>query len=268
MISQMRPNQLNDMKDQDNFPSGSWVGFYTHARQNKKHRLDLGLTFAEGRVTGCGNDDVGQFLLRGKYDTKTMECHWTKNYLGMHDVFYRGFREGKGIYGKWEIKTKNHGGFNIWPLGREEAGKTEPKSQEQPKAQAVAGPVAGSNPNGLQSQDDIPSLERLAGDLVANNQILQATDTIIRGLKCPFPYRPFYVLLARMMRFCSCDQVTQVTFLLDEFGANLPDFLKRHMRWKEVAMYMRFHDISGIKKCLVILENQVPGTSSTERGSA
>ena len=81
-------------------------------------------------------------------------------------------------------------------------------------------------------------------------------------------YRPFYVLLARMMRFCSCDQAAQVTYLLDEFGANLPEFLKRHMRWKEVAMYMRFHDISGIKKCLVILETQVPGTSSTERGSA
>jgi hypothetical protein len=194
-----------------------------------------------------------------------MECHWTKTYVAKHDVFYRGFREGKGIYGKWEIKTKSHGGFNIWPVGRSVAGKTETKSQ---RPMAVAGPVAGSNQNGLQSQDDIPSLERLAGDLVANNQILQAAEIILRGLKCPFPYRPFYVLLARMMRFCSCDQATQISYLLDEFGVNLPDFLKRHMRWKEVAMYMRFHDISGIKKCLVILESQNAGTSFTERGSA
>jgi hypothetical protein len=71
-----------------------------------------------------------------------------------------------------------------------------------------------------------------------------------------------------MMRCCSCAQTAQISYLLDEFGADLPDFLKRYMRWKEVAMYMRFHDVSGIKKCLVILENQHSGTSSTERGSA
>jgi hypothetical protein len=124
------------MGDKENFPSGPWVGLYTHSRQNKKHRMDLGLTFAKGAITGEDQDDVGQFLIRGKYDTKTMECHWTKSYLGKHDVFYQGFREGKGIYGKWEIKTKNHGGFYIWPLASgEEDGKTETKSQEQPMAQ-------------------------------------------------------------------------------------------------------------------------------------
>jgi hypothetical protein len=30
-------------------------------------------------------------------------------------VFYRGFREGKGIWGTWEITIQYHGGFHIWP---------------------------------------------------------------------------------------------------------------------------------------------------------
>ena len=61
------------------------------------------LTFANGNMTGEGNDDVGRFLIKGRYDAPTKECHWTKTYVGAHDVFYRGFREGKGIWGTWEI---------------------------------------------------------------------------------------------------------------------------------------------------------------------
>jgi len=32
-------------------------------------------------------------------------------------VYYRGFREGKGIWGTWEIGIFAHGGFHIWPKG-------------------------------------------------------------------------------------------------------------------------------------------------------
>ena len=95
--------------------------------------MDLHLTFASGLMSGDGNDDVGRFLIRGKYDAKSRECHWTKSYLGAHDVFYRGFREGKGIWGTWEIQILNHGGFHIWP---KQAGSgeesTESKEQTQP----------------------------------------------------------------------------------------------------------------------------------------
>jgi hypothetical protein len=104
---------------EDRFPSGPWVGFYNYV-PGDRHRMDLRLTFANGRMSGDGNDDVGRFLISGQYDAASRECHWTKTYLGSHDVFYRGFREGKGIRGTWEIGVLNHGGFHIWPKGAAE----------------------------------------------------------------------------------------------------------------------------------------------------
>src|SRR5215471_556981 len=104
-----------DMSD-DLFPSGPWVGFYNY-RPGDRHRMDLNLTFSNGALSGDGNDNVGRFLIKGRYDASTRECHWTKSYIGAHDVFYRGFREGKGIWGTWEITIFSHGGFHIWPRG-------------------------------------------------------------------------------------------------------------------------------------------------------
>jgi hypothetical protein len=88
--------------------------------------MDLSLTFADGILGGDGNDDVGLFLLRAR----TGECYWTKTYPGSHDVFYRGFREGKGIWGTWEIHTDCHGGFHIWPRSASE-GEEQIASAEQ-----------------------------------------------------------------------------------------------------------------------------------------
>ena len=79
--------------------------------------MDLHLTFSNGKISGEGTDNVGQFVIKGQYDVKIAECSWTKTYVGGHDVYYRGFREGKGIWGTWEIGPgpENHGGFHIWP---------------------------------------------------------------------------------------------------------------------------------------------------------
>lgn len=96
------------------YPSGLWVGFYNY-QPGDRHRMQLHLAFANGRMSGDGNDDIGRFLIKGGYDPHSLECHWTKSYVGAHDVFYRGFREGKGIWGTWEIGILNHGGFHIWP---------------------------------------------------------------------------------------------------------------------------------------------------------
>jgi hypothetical protein len=76
--------------------------------------MQLHLTFANGVISGDGNDDIGRFFIKGRCDSRG-ECHWTKTYAGAHDVFYRGFREGKGIWGTWEIGNFAHGGFHIWP---------------------------------------------------------------------------------------------------------------------------------------------------------
>ena len=80
--------------------------------------MDLGLTFANGGISGEGNDDVGLFFISGRFDVSTLptaECYWTKTYAGAHNVFYHGFREGKGIWGTWEISSDARGGFHIWP---------------------------------------------------------------------------------------------------------------------------------------------------------
>ena len=61
-------------------------------------------------------------LITGRYDVADGRCRWTKRYLGKHDVFYKGFNEGKGIWGTWEISESDRtdqqrGGFHIWPEG-------------------------------------------------------------------------------------------------------------------------------------------------------
>jgi hypothetical protein len=126
----------------DLFRSGPWTGFYNYSPQ-VKHRMDLDLTFAAGKMTGGGNDDVGRFVIKGQYDAQSLECWWTKTYVGAHDVFYRGFREGKGIWGAWEITVHNHGGFHIWPkrLGEGET-QAEAIEQKQPVEATVAEPAA------------------------------------------------------------------------------------------------------------------------------
>lgn len=125
------------------FPSGPWIGFYVygHARQ-ERHRMDLSLTFANGIMSGEGTDDIGPFVIRGRYDAASKECHWTKTYVGAHDVFYEGVREGRGIWGTWQIGEHDRGGFCIWPLGSGTGdSEAEERKQELPlEAAAVEQP--------------------------------------------------------------------------------------------------------------------------------
>ena len=100
--------------NQDVFKSGRWVGFYVYEHDRRRHRMDMELTFQNGSISGEGNDSLGAFVIKGGYECKTGECHWTKSYVGQHDVFYRGYRESKGIWGTWEI-DQARGGFRIWP---------------------------------------------------------------------------------------------------------------------------------------------------------
>jgi hypothetical protein len=100
------------------FPSGPWTGFYNY-QPGARHGMDLQLSFVNSRMSGAGTDDIGRFTIRGRYDAASRECWWTKTYPGSHDVAYRGFREGKGIWGTWEINLFTHGGFHIWPRGSE-----------------------------------------------------------------------------------------------------------------------------------------------------
>lgn len=106
--------------------------------------MDLSLSFLDGVIYGEGTDDVGAFLIHGRYDAASRECDWVKTYPGSHQVNYHGFREGKGIWGRWDIGLFGHGGFHIWPLGEgcvetavEKAGAgTVPKEVESPTGPA------------------------------------------------------------------------------------------------------------------------------------
>jgi len=127
----------------DLFPSGPWTGFYNY-QPGDRHRMDLHLSFANGRLSGDGNDDVGQFSIRGRYDAESKECWWTKTYLGSHDVRYRGFREGKGIWGTWEIAVFTRGGFHIWPRAANENEGDSTAASEAKPAEAIAPAMAHS----------------------------------------------------------------------------------------------------------------------------
>jgi hypothetical protein len=99
--------------------------------------MDLNLTFANQAISGDGGDDIGRFIISGRFDETSGECQWTKTYVGAHDVSYRGFREGKGIWGLWKL-DKTSGGFRIWPL-QEGEGEDEEEVREEPvPAEAVA----------------------------------------------------------------------------------------------------------------------------------
>jgi hypothetical protein len=128
-----------------NFPSGPWTGFFTYNLIPGKTRTDLILEFADGRITGEGNDTIGPFVIAGEYDVNTKECLWRKSYVGQHDVVYQGFREGKGIWGTWEVYNDWRGGFHIWPL-TEEHGTLEADETSQPKPIDVFAPAALAGP--------------------------------------------------------------------------------------------------------------------------
>lgn len=99
--------------------------------------MDLQLTFKNGAMSGDGNDDVGRFLIGGEYDAQSLECHWLKTYPGSHDVQYQGFRDGKGIWGTWEIGGSLRGGFHIWPRGVEEGDGSATAAEQELPAEAV-----------------------------------------------------------------------------------------------------------------------------------
>jgi hypothetical protein len=114
------PDEAPDLETDPRFPSGPWTGFYLQPPYPGRFWMELSLRFQHCSMAGEGRDPVGKFVIRGRYELADGKCHWSKRYLGMHDVFYQGFNEGKGIWGTWEITSRlrvARGGFHIWPKG-------------------------------------------------------------------------------------------------------------------------------------------------------
>jgi len=129
------------MSDASPFPSGAWRGFYVYTADGARHSMSLHLTFKEGVVSGSGDDDVGRFTIKGRYDAQSHDIHWTKQYVGRHSVFYAGFGEPARIWGTWELEGnygRFTGGFKIWPGdGGESLGRTAEAEVETPDAIAL-----------------------------------------------------------------------------------------------------------------------------------
>jgi hypothetical protein len=139
-----------DLETDPRFPSGPWTGFFLQPAIPGRHLMDLRLTFRNGGMTGDGRDWVGPFVIRGRYFVEDGKCYWTKRYLGRHDVFYQGYNEGKGIWGKWEIPPAQnlgfhyHGGFHIWPEAMGDPNNQHLTEEADLPAPAEAEPVAVS----------------------------------------------------------------------------------------------------------------------------
>jgi hypothetical protein len=98
------------------FPSGPWTGYFLQASLPGRNWMELILTFRQGILTGEGRDRVGDFLIKGRYHVEDGKCSWTKTYIKKHTISYRGFNEGKGIWGTWQQTAAWKGGFHIWPV--------------------------------------------------------------------------------------------------------------------------------------------------------
>ncbi|MEL7120976.1 MAG: hypothetical protein AAFO07_16105 [Bacteroidota bacterium] len=110
------------------FPSGEWEGFYTYAYGPTavKHPMSIILNFANGVVSGAGNDDVGPFSWDGAYDLEALTCKMNKFYPS-HSVYYDGRVDENGIWGTWFLSFGS-GGFHIWPKSN---GNKEEEEEEE-----------------------------------------------------------------------------------------------------------------------------------------
>ena len=126
MSANGEPSSAVSEKD-PRFGSGPWTGYWAQCASGgiTLGWMDLHLRFAAGALTGTGRDLLGLFSLRGRYDTASGACFIRKRYTS-HEVFYRGFSDGRGIRGRWEIPPQLSGPFSIWPgcAGRGEEAET------------------------------------------------------------------------------------------------------------------------------------------------
>lgn len=136
----MRKEKEETTSPEPDFPSGEWVGFYQQF--GMKHRQDLVLTFSQRILAGEGLDGIGPFVVRGHYDPEERTASWIKSYAS-HTVFYKGYRETKGIWGTWEV-VGMRGGFHIWPRSEGEAlAEEEAEELELPAAAATTPATVG-----------------------------------------------------------------------------------------------------------------------------
>lgn len=98
------------------FPSGRWVGIQKCVGHGTL-RLALLLTFKSGKIEGSSVLPDETVTIQGTYDGESLECRFTFRFDRPGDIDgFRGFREGRGIWGTWQCPVVGcTGGFQIWP---------------------------------------------------------------------------------------------------------------------------------------------------------
>lgn len=105
------------------YPSGEWEGFWVQSCWGRQPMEAFTLRFAAGQITGKGSDVIAAFTFRGTYDERTGAVVMVKQYLGRHQVTYRGQSDGEGcIQGTWHIGEHHSGPFLIRPVLRRARG--------------------------------------------------------------------------------------------------------------------------------------------------
>ena len=98
------------------YPSGAWRGFWEQTMFGKQPMRQLTLRFEGGRIDGDGVDVIGRFTFTGSYD-EGGSVALIKQYMGLHQVLYRGAYDGEGsILGRWSIGDHWSGPFALAPI--------------------------------------------------------------------------------------------------------------------------------------------------------
>lgn len=111
------------------FQSGEWEGYWLQKMGRKMHKgpmCPLAFVFTpDGIVQGRGEDEVGKFTFKGKFN-EMGEVEMRKKYLGAHAVTYKGRADGTGgISGTWTISGFMSGEFAIKPVVSESVAVVE-----------------------------------------------------------------------------------------------------------------------------------------------
>jgi hypothetical protein len=112
------PEIQSNFETDHRFPSGEWDGFWLQRGIFEgRQKMALALTFLGGKVSGDGEDVVGKFSMRGRYDLSNGKVVIHK-YYPQHHVLYEGWAElDKGIWGVWTVPGLGKDGFHLWPKG-------------------------------------------------------------------------------------------------------------------------------------------------------
>jgi hypothetical protein len=70
------------------------------------HPQLLDVDFENGVMLGTGADQVGLFLIAGRYNDATATAEWLKHYIGRHTVLYSGRLSGTTLSGAWTLHTE------------------------------------------------------------------------------------------------------------------------------------------------------------------